>query len=93
MKKFTLDTHYLEGVPTTAIIPIEGFCNEKYQSIKIKKFACVSLNKTGNRSGIRVIYVYENIEGHKITFVEIYYKGDCENHNEARLKEFIKTLN
>jgi len=92
MKKYTLETHYLEGAPTTAFIPIEGFCTKDYQSIKVKKFACIALKKFGNRSGIRVIYVFEPAIL-KVTFIEIYYKGDKANEDRERLKKAISYIN
>ncbi len=91
MKKFSIETHYLKGAPTTAFVPIEGFCSDSYKSLKVKKFACMALKNLGNRSGIRVIFVYEP-DDLKITFIEIYFKGDKENENRERLKEFIEGL-
>ena len=95
MKKMLLEPHFLNNLPTPpkALVDIEGFCSENYQSKKIIKFACASLKGRGGNSGIRVIFVYEKEkEVHKITFIEIYFKGDKELENKERLKEFLKTL-
>ena len=91
MKRFTLETHYLQGVPTTALFPIEGFCSEDYKSVKVKKFACMSLSGRGGNSGIRVIFVVE-LEALKITFIEIYFKGDKKLEDRTRLSTFLKKL-
>lgn len=91
MKKFTLETYYLQGVPSTAIIPIEGCCGEDYTSNKIKKFSCKVLKGKGSSSGIRVIFVHEP-EGNKITFIEIYLKAEQDNETRARLKDFLANL-
>ena len=91
MKKYSLETHYLKGVPTTAFVPIEGYCSEDYESLKVRKFACMALKNLGNRTGIRVIFVFEP-ETMKITFIEIYFKGDKENEDRYRLKQFLESL-
>ena len=91
MKKAVIETHYLKKVPTNAFVPIEGLCSENYQSLKIRKFACKSLKNFGNQSGIRVIFVYKP-KAMKVTFIEIYFKGDKENEDRERLKEFLEGL-
>ena len=93
MKKNLLEVHYLKGkpVPPKALVDIEGFCNECYTSQKVRKFACASLKGRGGNSGIRVVLVYEKDE-QKITFIEIYFKGDSEKEDRERLKKFVKLL-
>lgn len=93
MKKSLLEPYFCQGIPfsTKAIIDIEGFCNENYLSKKVRKVACASLKNKGGFSGLRVIFVYEKLEK-KITFVEIYFKGEKENEDRTRLQSFIKTL-
>ena len=94
MKKNLLEAHYIKGapLPPNALVDIEGMCKENYRSKKVRKFACKSLKNLGNRSGIRVIFVLEE-EILKITFIEIYYKGDKEIEDKERLKRFLDTLN
>jgi len=41
-------------------------------------------------SSLRVIYAYFEQE-QKIEFVEIYYKGDKENENRERIKEYLNS--
>ena len=59
MKKYTIETFYEKGEPTTAFVPIEGFCDENYKSNKVRKFSCRALKGRGAASGIRVIFVWE----------------------------------
>ena len=95
MKRMLLETHYLEGQPVSprALVDIEGFCGENYKSKKVRRFTCASLKGKGGNSGIRVIFVYEKTEDtHKITFVEIYFKGEKENEDRERLAKFLKEL-
>ena len=97
MKRSLLEVHYLKNtpLPINALVDIKGCCGEKYKSQKIRKFACKSLKNLGNRSGIRIIFVIEFNENKdfKITFIEIYYKGDKENEDRERLLKFIKSNN
>ena len=95
MKKMLLEPHFVLGQPTppNALVDIEGFCSEKYKSKKVRKFTCASLKGRGSNSGIRVIFVYEKSEEfHKITFIEIYFKGEKENEDRERLRNFLNTL-
>ena len=93
MKKNLLEVHYIKGapLPPNTIVDIEGMCGENYKSKKVRKFACKSLRNLGNRSGIRVIFVLEP-DDLKITFIEMYFKGDKENEDKNRLRDFIKQL-
>ena len=95
MKKMLLEPHFIAGVPAPpkALVDIEGFCGKDYKSKKVRRFTCASLKGKGGNSGIRVVFVYEKIEDtHKITFVEIYFKGDQPNEDRERLAKFLKEL-
>ena len=95
MKRSLLEVHYVKNtpLPADALVDIKGCCGEKYKSQKVRKFACKSLKNLGNRSGIRIIFVIEFTEDKdfKITFIEIYYKGDKENEDRSRLLNFINS--
>ena len=91
MKKFSLEPHYEQGTPQTAFVPIEGFCGERYVSNKVRKFSCMSIKGRGAASGIRIIFVWEE-EKRQITFIEMYFKGDKENEDRTRLRNFISSL-
>ena len=95
MKKMLLEPHFISGFPAPpkALVDIEGFCGEDYKSKKVRRFTCASLKGRGGNSGIRVIFVYENVSGkHNITFIEIYFKGEKENENRERLASFLKKI-
>jgi hypothetical protein len=79
--KLNLDNH--------SIFPISGPGFEEITFYKVKKFACKSLKGTGAKSGIRLIYAYF-AEEDRIELIEIYYKGDKENENRERLKDYFK---
>ncbi|WP_095558650.1 hypothetical protein [Candidatus Endomicrobiellum trichonymphae] len=57
--------------------------------MKVRKMACKFLKGKGGRSGLRVIYVFEQKEK-KVTFIEMYYKSEQENENKKRLSAFIE---
>lgn len=57
---------------------------------KARKFRCKSLN-SGAMSGIRVILCWQRQSTEvKVTFIEIYYKGQQENHDESKIIIFSK---
>lgn len=91
MKKAGIEALYIHQVDNRSIVKIEGFCSKNYTSNKIRKFTCMSLKGKGSASGIRVIFVWEK-HLQKVTFVEIYFKGDKENEDRARLQSFIDKL-
>ena len=70
---------------------IEGCCTDGSWSYKVRKFACKSLKNRGSKTGLRVIYVYEE-DDKKITFIEIYFKADKENEDRERLHTFLAQL-
>lgn len=69
---------------TKGIFQITDLKIEKPKIFKAKKFACRSLKGKGVQSGIRVIYAYYEAED-RIELVEVYYKGDKENEDRARI--------
>ena len=90
--KKILDSIYQSLIGNANVfVLIESFCGENFTSNKVRKFTCKALKGKGNQSGIRIIFVYEK-EKQQITFVEIYYKGDKENEDKERLKNFISSI-
>lgn len=65
------------------IIPKLNIQNHTFY--KAKKFACRSLPKTGCKSGMRIIYTYDERED-KIELIEIYFKSNKENEDRERIK-------
>lgn len=67
----------ISGLGSSVTVPI----------FKARHFRCKALRK-GSRSGIRVIYAYEKGKD-KYTLIEIYYKGDKENEDRARILKYF----
>jgi len=57
--------------------------------IKVKKMACKALKGRGVNSGLRLIYAYFKDE-QRITFIELYHKGDKENEDRKRILNNFK---
>lgn len=89
MKIATIELFYIQKVNNSSIFSIQGFCAEKIQICKIKKFACRSLKGRGSKSGIRVIYAF-HCQSCKVDFIEIYFKSEKENENRKRIKEYLR---
>ncbi|HEY4480728.1 MAG TPA: hypothetical protein VI821_01390 [Candidatus Paceibacterota bacterium] len=89
VKIAAIELFHIQKINNLSIFPIQGFYTEKIQVCKIKKFACKALKGRGSKSGIRVIYAY-HIAISKVEFIEIYFKGDKENENQERIKEYLK---
>ncbi|MFH0977655.1 MAG: hypothetical protein V1874_17890 [Spirochaetota bacterium] len=79
------------NIDNGSIFEIPGFDTEEPKIYKAKKFACKALKGKGAKSGIRVIYSYY-VESQSIEFIEIYYKGDRENEDRERIKEYLKGI-
>ncbi len=84
-----IELSHIQKVNNASTFPIPGFCTEKIQVCKIKKFACRALKGRGSKSGIRVIYAF-HCENCKVDFIEIYFKGEQENEDRERIKEYLK---
>ncbi len=67
------------------IIPISNLGLTGPEIYKARKFACRALKGRGASSGMRVIYAYFEDEG-KIEMIEMYFKGDKENEDRARIR-------
>jgi pimeloyl-CoA synthetase len=88
LKKAHIELLHVHGIKSDDPVPIEGYCTDGLWSYKVRKFACKALKNRGNKTGIRVIYVYDENDT-KITFVEIYFKADKENEDRERLQTFL----
>jgi len=51
---------------------------------KVRHFRCKALKGKGSRSGIRVIYAYEQ-DKDKVMLIEMYHKSKQENENRERI--------
>ncbi len=90
-KKAAIELYHIQKINNLSVFPIQGFCTEEIQVCKIKKFACKALKGRGSKSGIRVIYAFHS-NNLKIDFIEIYFKGDKENEDSERIKEYLKNF-
>jgi mRNA-degrading endonuclease RelE of RelBE toxin-antitoxin system len=82
-----LKLYHKLGVDNNGIIPIAGLGISSPKIYKAKKFACKSLKGRGATTGVRVIYAYDE-EKDMIELVEIYFKGDKENEDKARILKY-----
>ena len=83
--------HSEPRVDTHSIEEISGSCTEEVRMCKIKKFACRALKGRDIMSGIRVTYAYHT-QHKRAVFIEIYFKGDKENEDQKRIKDYLKNL-
>jgi len=90
-KTYTIKLFHLQKLNKQAIFPIPNFCTKELQICKIKKFACKALRGRGVQSGIRVIYAY-HFSTNTIDFIQIYFKGESENENKERIKEYLASV-
>lgn len=91
VKKAVIELRHLKNLDNFSTFEIPGSVSGPVSCWKIKKFACRSLKGKGNRSGLRVIYGWCGATRRAI-FLEIYYKGDKENEDWERIKEYLKTV-
>jgi mRNA-degrading endonuclease RelE of RelBE toxin-antitoxin system len=90
-KRNAIELYHLKSVNNQSVFPIQGFCSETIQICKIRKFACKALKGQGSKSGIRVIYAF-HCENCTVDFIEIYFKGEKENEDRDRIKEYLKNF-
>lgn len=91
VKRNAIELYHLKRIDNQSIFPIQGFCSEMIKICKIKKFACKALKGRGSRSGIRVIYAFY-CQDYRVDFIEIYFKGNKENEDRERIKDYLKNL-
>ena len=89
VKKNAIEVYHHLKLDNQSTFLITQFCKENVQVCKVKKFACKALKGRGVKSGMRLIYAYwpgDNV----VDLVEIYFKGDKENEDRARIEGFLK---
>lgn len=85
--KAQLIAYHKLNVDNHGIFVIDNLAIADPKIYKVKKFACKSLKGKGVHSGIRVTYAFFPAED-RIEFIEIYYKGDQENEDRERIKNY-----
>lgn len=88
-KRNAIELYHLNHEDNQSVFPIPGFCSEKIQICKIKKFACKALKGKGIKTGIRVIYAFYS-QIYKVDLIEIYFKGKKKNEDSKRIKNYLK---
>lgn len=88
-KRNAIELYHLKHIDNRSVFPIHDFCTEEVKICKIKKFACKALKGRGIMSGIRVVYAF-HAATFKVEFLEVYFKGEKENENFDRIKEYLK---
>lgn len=88
-KAAAIELYHIKEINNLSVFPIPDFCNEDVQIYKIKKFACKALKGRGSKSGIRIIYAF-HCQRSEVDFIEIYFKGEKENEDQERIKNYLK---
>ena len=88
VKRDAIELYHLKCKDNQSVFPIQGFYTEEIRVCKIKKFACKALKGRGSKSGMRIIYAF-HCQIYKVDFIEIYFKGDKENEDRERIKEYL----
>lgn len=79
------------GNDNGGIVRLAGLGIQAPKVYKVRKFACRALKGTGSRSGMRIIYSYDETQD-TIVFIEMYFKGSKENEDRKRILDFLKSL-
>ena len=81
--------HSTDEVPVDAIKQISGLGDEHVKVYKIRKIESAALRKGGYSSRFRVIYAFY-AKTAQVEFIEIYFKGNKENEDRARIKSYLQ---
>jgi mRNA-degrading endonuclease RelE of RelBE toxin-antitoxin system len=90
-KRAAIELFHLHSINNQSIFPIPNCCTDKVLVCKLKKFACRALKGRGAQSGIRIIYAFYP-QARRVEFIEIYFKGDKENEDKERIKNYLHVL-
>lgn len=88
LKRNQLELLHIFKIDNGGTFELKGYGNSNYSIYKVKKITCKSLKGKGNKSGLRLIYAF-NQNPFQIFLLEIYYKGDKENEDPSRIKNFL----
>lgn len=88
VKKNAIELFHLHKIDNNSIELVPSLCTKELKICKIRKFACKALKGFGVQSGVRVIYAY-HVLTNKVDFIEIYFKGESDNENRARIKDYL----
>lgn len=88
LKRNQLELLHIFEIDNGGTFKLKGYENPNYSIYKVKKITCKSLKGKGNRSGLRLIYAFDQ-NLFQIVLMEIYFKGDKENEDYDRIKNFL----
>jgi len=88
LKRNQLELLHIFKIDNGGTFELKGYENPNYSIYKVKKITCKSLKGKGNRSGLRLIYAFDQ-NLFQIALMEIYFKGDKENEDYDRIKNFL----
>jgi len=88
LKRNQLELLHIFEIDNGGTFKLKGYENPNYSIYKVKKITCKSLKGKGNRSGLRLIYAFDQ-NLFQIVLMEIYFKGDKENEDYDRIKKFL----
>ena len=91
LQKNQIELLHLFEIDNGGTFELKGYKNSNYTIYKIKKIACKSLKGKGMKSGLRLIYAF-NQNSFQISLLEIYYKGDRKNKDSDRIKKFLLNI-
>ncbi len=89
-KKNAIELCHLHRTDNQSVFPIPDFYDQQVKIYKLKKFRCQTLKGKGVKSGIRITYAYH--PDNKVVLIEIYFKGDKENEDKNRIKQYLKSI-
>ncbi|MGB4076185.1 MAG: hypothetical protein WBK28_00580 [Minisyncoccia bacterium] len=87
-KTNAIELFHIKNIDNNSVELIPNFCSDELKICKIKKFACKALKGRGVQSGIRIIYAYYVLTN-TVDFIEMYFKGESENEDKERIKEYL----
>ncbi len=90
-KTNAIELFHLKNIDNNSVEPIPNFCSNELKICKIKKFACKALKGRGVQSGIRIIYAY-HVLTNTVDFIEMYFKGESENEDKERIKQYLASI-
>lgn len=87
-KTNAIELFHLKNIDNNSVESIPNFCSDELKICKVKKFACKALKGRGVHSGIRIIYAY-HISTNTIDLIEMYFKGESENEDKEKIKQYL----
>lgn len=86
--KVAMNLFHKQNIDSQTIFHISDLGIHSPKIYKVKKFACKALKGKGVKSGIRVIYAYDE-DKDRVEFIELYYKGVKENETRDRILKYF----